>query len=233
MFNFVQHRWINMNLIGRDYVVGDIHGEYGQLMDCLGEYQFHPLRDRLFAVGDLVDRGLRNQSVLQLLEKPWFFSVLGNHETLLVDGITDYVAAQMHEENGGRWFYQLDPAEKRHLADLIVRRCSYAITLDSAWGQLGIIHATAPSDWNHIQEVQLERDLLEEWVWDREDYRTARKQPELITPVRNVRMTVHGHVSCPAPVKVQNRCWIDTLKRTGRLTVLPIDELPEMAEHIV
>ena len=45
------------NLEGRDFVVGDIHGEYDQFMKELEKVNFDKNIDRVFSVGDLVDRG--------------------------------------------------------------------------------------------------------------------------------------------------------------------------------
>ncbi|MGB0713157.1 MAG: metallophosphoesterase, partial [Gammaproteobacteria bacterium] len=45
------------NEVGRDLIVGDIHGEFIALKDRLDELEFVPGRDRLFSVGDLIDRG--------------------------------------------------------------------------------------------------------------------------------------------------------------------------------
>ena len=42
---------------GRDYVVGDIHGMFHHLEVLLNDIGFDEDCDRLFSVGDLVDRG--------------------------------------------------------------------------------------------------------------------------------------------------------------------------------
>lgn len=60
----------NRNLAGRDFVVGDIHGCYDQLTNLLKEIKFNFAKDRMFAVGDLVDRGSKSKEVLDLLYEP-------------------------------------------------------------------------------------------------------------------------------------------------------------------
>lgn len=45
------------NLAGRDFVVGDIHGAYDLVIQGMKAARFNPTCDRLFAVGDLIDRG--------------------------------------------------------------------------------------------------------------------------------------------------------------------------------
>jgi len=44
------------NREGRDFVVGDIHGMFGHLRMLLKQVSFDAEVDRLFSVGDLVDR---------------------------------------------------------------------------------------------------------------------------------------------------------------------------------
>ena len=76
---------LDENLKGDDYVVGDIHGEFTKLETQLKEIGFDESKDRLIAVGDLIDRGPESHRVLEFLEKDYFFSTLGNHETFLMD----------------------------------------------------------------------------------------------------------------------------------------------------
>jgi len=71
------------NTLGKDYVVGDIHGCYYALERLLRHVGFHHATDRVFSVGDLVDRGPQSLEVLSLLKRSWFFSCLGNHEESL------------------------------------------------------------------------------------------------------------------------------------------------------
>lgn len=45
------------NSLGRDFVVGDLHGYYAELMQALEQVSFDFTQDRLLAVGDLINRG--------------------------------------------------------------------------------------------------------------------------------------------------------------------------------
>ena len=69
-----------VNTKGNDYVVGDIHGHAKKLLKQLDGIGFDATVDRLICVGDLIDRGPESIEALALLNEPWFFSVLGNHE---------------------------------------------------------------------------------------------------------------------------------------------------------
>jgi len=45
------------NQAGKDYVIGDLHGCYELLERLLDAVGFDKSKDRLFSVGDLIDRG--------------------------------------------------------------------------------------------------------------------------------------------------------------------------------
>lgn len=81
-------RVVKQNLVGRDFVIGDLHGCTLALEELLNHVRFDKSKDRLFSVGDLVDRGPDSIGALALLNERWFFAVLGNHEHMLRDAIT-------------------------------------------------------------------------------------------------------------------------------------------------
>jgi len=78
-------RKIGPNVDGRDFVVGDLHGCYDSLIGLLKYVKFNPSIDRLFSTGDVTDRGPKPLESIGLLHKKWFFSVLGNHEEILLN----------------------------------------------------------------------------------------------------------------------------------------------------
>jgi len=79
---------IPLNEKGKDYIVGDLHGNYYLLLEALKKINFDPDKDRLFSVGDLVDRGPNVYECLKLLDEPWFFAVKGNHENMFQTKLT-------------------------------------------------------------------------------------------------------------------------------------------------
>src|SRR3546814_19392841 len=72
------------NETGRDFAVGDIHGHFSRLQALLDAVEFDPSKDRLFSVGDLVDRGPECEQALDWLARPWFHAVQGNHEDIAI-----------------------------------------------------------------------------------------------------------------------------------------------------
>lgn len=79
---------ISENNEGKDYIVGDLHGNYYLLEEALKKINFNKEKDRLFSVGDLVDRGPNVYECLKLLDEPWFFAVKGNHENMFQTKLT-------------------------------------------------------------------------------------------------------------------------------------------------
>jgi bis(5'-nucleosyl)-tetraphosphatase (symmetrical) len=64
------------------YVIGDIQGCYKPLRRLLTTVDFHPLRDRLWCVGDLINRGPKSLDTLRYLRDlgSSVTVVLGNHD---------------------------------------------------------------------------------------------------------------------------------------------------------
>lgn len=90
---------INHN--GRDLIVGDVHGYFSKLQQALDAVQFDPQKDRLFSVGDLIDRGPQSERVLQWLMQPWFHAVRGNHEQIAMEYLDGLIPAEIYADNGG------------------------------------------------------------------------------------------------------------------------------------
>lgn len=139
------------NTAGNDYVVGDIHGCYSKLQTELNKLGFDEVNDRLFSVGDLVDRGPENEEFWDYLRKPWFHAVRGNHEDLVIQSLKDgdrSNASAIHAMNGGMWLYGLPEVEQQCYA-CVMEDLPLAIEIETKNGLVGIIHAECPlGDWD-------------------------------------------------------------------------------------
>ena len=117
---------------------------------------FDPSCDRLFSVGDLIDRGPHSDDALAWLES-WRIrsATLGNHEAMMLDalGHQDEHARRralgVWHENGGGWWLERDRrAGELHQWRTALRAMPLAITVETAHGPVGIVHALpCPGPW--------------------------------------------------------------------------------------
>jgi serine/threonine protein phosphatase 1 len=149
-------KYFSKNFIGKDFVCGDIHGCFSKLQEQLYVIGFDEKVDRLFCVGDLVDRGPESQEFFTWLRKPWFHSVRGNHEQMVIDSVREGElghSSGMHAMNGGMWLYGLSTVEQQCYA-LEMEEIPLAIEVETAKGLVGIIHAECPlGDWNLFKSI--------------------------------------------------------------------------------
>lgn len=222
-----------LNSQGRDFVIGDLHGCYEDFIRLLGELDFDTRCDRMFSVGDLVDRGPKNMECLRLIKEPWFHSVRGNHEDLMICAVLDNNQPDLWHLNGGDWSYKdnIDPDEVTELCKL-ASKLPLAITVDMPFGRIGICHAEAPKDWSSIDN-DMGRDAKYKMIWDR-----TKIQHKDTWTSENIDYTIHGHTPVTMPVAFGNSIYIDTgvvfkgRILDGGLTCLEMARMPEIAVDV-
>ena len=121
------------NTTGRDLVVGDLHGHRNLLEQVLEGLAFDPLRDRVFSVGDLIDRGPESFATLSLLEEPWFHAVLGNHELMLLNFLGFYDSRlhsrKSYANGGGEWINEVMSKNPKAIARLADRAAALPLVM--------------------------------------------------------------------------------------------------------
>ena len=218
------HKQLDENKAGQDYFVGDIHGYYEELMQALKGVGFNPARDRLIAVGDLIDRGPQNIEVLRLLREPWFYAVRGNHEDMFLGRFfyRDPFDETAHQQNGGSWADDLwDHPEQEALVELVLA-LPLDLTVSVSGAQIGVVHASVlGSDW-YVQ--QSSRHYDQACLWDAEKYHEL-QEGRTPAPVRGIDAVVSGHIATETLIQVANQVFIDTRYRGGRLSVVSAREI--------
>lgn len=216
------------NTQGRDFAVGDVHGYFKRLQTVLDKAGFDPSTDRLFSVGDLVDRGPESKDVLQWLAKPWFHAVKGNHEDIAVRFAKgNPVDVDAYRANGGGWFIDLEPSEQLRFAQAF-EALPLAIEVVTEQGLVGLVHADCPQkNWANLDAAlrasKSDRSLC---IWSR-----ARLENEYPGVVAGVRAVVVGHTPLSKPVVLGNVYHIDTggWQAGGYFTLLDLNTLDYVA----
>ena len=103
-----------------------------------------------------------------------------------------------------------------------------ALTIETAHGDVGVIHAETPgADWARALERLEESDAWDAVAVNGYDEDPGVRAVRRETPVQGVRAVVHGHWAGPQVSSVANRWWIDTgagFARLGRLTLMVVNE---------
>jgi len=225
------------NRLGRDFVVGDLHGMFPALVRLLDSVGFDGRRDRLFSVGDLIDRGPRSEQALEWLGLDWFHACRGNHEQFVVDS-AEIPMETWIESNGGSWWLDLDERRRARFRAAFAA-LPFALEVETGGGRIGVVHADVPAElsWDEFT-CRLEegrREALLYALWSR-----RRLHQGLERPVGGSVSRVYcGHTPTRVPVALGNVRYIDTGAAyalegfaEARLTMVEIEPGPER-EHAV
>ncbi len=214
----IQHKTVKPETGQRVFFCGDVHGDKRSLEKQLETIGFVETEDILILTGDLIDRGEFSAELIEFATgTPGVYSVIGNHESLFLHGLHDSLTRSIHTgaNIGGGWVEQYSQSELEELAALIENNMSIAITVETEQYKIGVVHASAPNDW---QKVVKGSPLHEEqWLWSRGQYEAALAGES--HEVTGVDAVVHGHVAGSLTVS-GNHVWIDTLYQTGELTII-------------
>lgn len=227
---------IGRNPNGKTFFCGDIHGCYHDLLNILHTRKFDFNNDRLICTGDLIDRGPDSQLCLELLEKSWFYTVMGNHEDMMINCYCAPSDSSFRQWiiNGGQWSSALDNEEAIYATNEILQ---LPIAIETTIGnkKIGVIHADPVySDWEEIKKELKSENVSSTFVatalW-------SRSNSDSEFNVSNIDLVVHGHTIKDKIEKIGNRLFIDTgsfLKYwdgyDGHISVVSEEELLEFIE---
>ncbi len=211
-----------LNTEGRDFIVGDLHGCFTELENQLKRLDFNESIDRLFSVGDLVDRGKESERCLEFLDKPWFNCVRGNHEQMAIDWLEYPLSPSVYSYNGGDWFIDKSKEEQMMFADAF-KELPIVIEVETKNGKIGIIHADCPVEsWNNIEEAltgEFHEAFQQTCIWDR-----TRINSRNTMGVKDIHKVYVGHTPVRDVASLGNVVYVDTgaVFNGGKLTVIEI-----------
>lgn len=122
MMAMIQHKVIKPEPGQRVFFCGDVHGDKVSLEKQLDQVGFIERQDILIFTGDLIDRGDHSAELIEFATcTPGIYSVLGNHESLFLNGLHDPLCRHIHKgaNFGGAWIEQYNQRELEYLAELV------------------------------------------------------------------------------------------------------------------
>ncbi|EAM1386810.1 serine/threonine protein phosphatase [Salmonella enterica] len=188
------------------WVVGDLHGCYTNLMNQLDSVGFDPEQDLVISVGDLIDRGTENVECLDLINQPWFRAVRGNHEQMMIDGLSEYGNVHHWLVNGGGWFFHLDYDNEVLAKSLVPKAAELPLIIELVTGdkKYVICHADYPHD-----EYEFGKPLdPQQVIWNRQ--RICDSQDGLVKEIKGADLFIFGHTPARMPLRFSNQYYIDT-----------------------
>lgn len=216
-------RHFEKNTAGKDYVVGDIHGMFKKLYQTLENINFDFKNDRLFSVGDLCDRGPDSNDVLDWLNAPWFFPVMGNHEEIVLMYENNMYNDDDLKSVGADWWLVLPSELKNKILKLYID-LPIAIEVETSIGLVGIIHAECPhADWNKLPELLSGMNgakMINRCLW-------STMSPMQNHIIKNVKAVIVGHMTQTHYIVNGNVHLIDTgaVYEHGHFTILELESL--------
>ncbi len=217
------YQHFRQNEVGRDFVIGDLHGMYDLLMSLLTSVGFDWETDRCFSCGDLIDRGPDSEKCLSLMEQPWFHCVRGNHEQWMIETVRHPSSHEIAQWVlcGGRWHLQVSSEKMKKYADKASEQ-PVLISVDIAGGRtVAICHAEYPLPFWAPDQVESDPDLVWAMQWSR-----ARIQTNDDSLVEGIDHIFCGHTIVDEPVTLGNTHFIDTGGfESNHLTLLCLSDL--------
>ena len=146
------------------YAVGDVQGCYAELQQLLEQVRFDPAQDKLWLVGDLVNRGPDSLKVLRLVKSldSSAITVLGNHDLHLLavaEGVAELHRTDTLDEI-------LNAPDRDEL--LLWLRNQRLLHVE---GNYVLVHAGLLPQWSVAQAASLAREV-ETALRDNDDYAT-------------------------------------------------------------
>ncbi len=224
----VAHLRFDLNTAGRDFIVGDIHGTFSVLEAALEAVRFNRATDRLFALGDLVNGGPQSTRVLEFLGKPWFHSIRGENEDILLglkeneaNAATALTISFWRQRKGMQWWSDVVPDFRDEFIDA-VRGLPLMITLPTRSGTVGLVHGSIPAGASWTDGIRCaEQKVMDPYyealyvLWNRNRVDATIPDEDPRHHVAGIDRMFIGHTPVEAPKVLSNVVAIDTASSRG------------------
>lgn len=199
----------------KTFVIGDIHGSYRALLQCLENSRFDYQKDTLICLGDVADGWPETmQAIEELLRIENLIYVMGNHDFWAVDWMETGYANDTWLIQGGQ--ATIDSYEDKvpinHI-QLLKSALPYYIQCNELFVHAGI----------NI-ESPIERQGIQTFLWDRSFAQLAKKKhPQKLTSYHSVYIG-HTPINEDSPIQYGEVWMMDTgAGWAGRLSMMNIE----------
>ncbi|MGB7414103.1 MAG: metallophosphoesterase [Thermosynechococcaceae cyanobacterium] len=205
----------------RRVMIGDVHGHYQTLL-ALWDLLDLQESDRVYFLGDLIDRGPDSSQVLHFVKESGHTCLLGNHEHLMLmafpNGELDCIALQTWIHCGGQpTLDNYDNFEDLKVDALWLETLPLYLDLGDIW----LVHAGVNP------KLSLAKQTKEEFCWIRREFHSA-AQPYFPDKLIITGHTITFTLGVPPGQLAQGPGWLDIEtgayhSNSGWLTALDYD----------
>jgi serine/threonine protein phosphatase 1 len=159
----------------RRLAIGDIHGNYRAMLQCLDRCHFDPQNDLLIGLGDYCDGHSQTAEVLLLLNKiPHKVLVTGNHDQWFINFLKTGGTPNIWTKQGGLATIKSIQGHDLKVFDKVLGQCvPYYLTDDNKIFVHGGVDFALP-----VNEQNADNN-----IWDRNLYSTMVRKRDKITKV--------------------------------------------------
>lgn len=207
-------RRFKANRKGFDWVFPDQHGNLDRFHQALDFVNFNPKYDRVFIVGDIVNRGPHSEEMLDELHMPGRYSVIGNHEWSCVEYTAGAISAEKMLSHGGAWFISQPADIRKQIVRQILTMMPFAIEVETTnrteHKKIGIVHAEViDNDWQKtIDFLEQDGPITRNHTnicWTRD-----RVKEQQVRHVHGIDRLIVGHTRVETPQYLANTIAIET-----------------------
>jgi serine/threonine protein phosphatase 1 len=196
------HSKISQNFSGRDFVVTDINGCFNELMRLTSSVGFSD-SDRLFMLGNSINRGLQAKEVIEFTKNENVYPLLGNDEFYMLMSLSPgmpnderEVFLSQWDANGGEWRKSATPVQLNELYKQVLK-WPLTYTVDGL-RRVGLVHSEVPfNSWSEFVGSTVDYGIIQ---------RATTGQTVLQGPrdgmIGDIDFVLSGHFQIPKPPRL-------------------------------